>query len=391
MMQHISEKKTEPLLIMHQRFTNWLFDEALPFWATAGCDGTPENPALYGAQESLTLEGVSAQAPFKRVRVQARQLFVFSWAALQGQAEGRSRADGIFAFLCNAHNEQGKWGRSLTPEGQLLDPTADLYDLAFVIFALAWYERLDQSGKALALARQALRWISENMSTPQGGFFNTLPAGDEPRQQNPHMHLFEAILALYETTGEIADLTQAHALYALFSQFLQDETTGTLGEYFTSDWAPAPGHEGNWLEPGHHFEWVWLLSEYERLTGVITKTRADRLYQFAKRYGPDPATGLVCDALGRDGSVLKASSRLWVQGETLRAVLTVDPQDTDGLAARIVTNLLERYFTDCPAGTWHDQLNEAAYPVSKAIPASSLYHIITAYDVLNKVRSEVTQ
>ncbi|WP_086650374.1 AGE family epimerase/isomerase [Acetobacter cibinongensis] len=369
---------------VHQQFRHWLFDQALPFWATVGCDGSKENPAQYGAQESLTLAGEPALPPFKRVRVQARQLFVFSWAVLQGQTHYQACADGIFRFLLKAQKPEGGWVCSLTPDGAVLDPTADLYDLAFVVFALAWYARVEPDGQAVSLARQTVLWIEHAMSTPEGGFLNSLPQPSEPRQQNPHMHLFEAVLALYETTQNPTDLALGHTLYALFTKHFQDTRTGTLGEFFTQDWHPASGMQGQWVEPGHHFEWVWLLSEYERLAGVETGAQARRLYDFATRHGVKAETALVYDALDRDGAVLKASSRLWVQGEALRGVLVFDPQDQQGLVARMVRNLLERYFKGCPAGTWLDQMDEKGLPTSHSIPTSSLYHITTAFAALDK-------
>lgn len=378
------------LQMVRDRFQRWLFEQALPFWATTGCDGTPSHPAMRGAQESLTLAGVPALPPFKRVRVQARQLFVFSWASLQGWKQAEACAAGIFDFLLKARTPDGGWVCRLTPEGSVLDATADLYDLAFVVFALAWYGRLDKSGHAVALARETLCWIQAHMGAPTGGFFNTLPQKDAPRQQNPHMHLLEAVLALYETTRDTAALAMAHDLYALFSTRFQDAETGILGEFFTENWQPAPGEAGNWVEPGHHFEWVWLLHEYTRWSGVQTAHQSQRLYTFALQHGVNVHTAFAYDGIGRDGAVLKASSRLWVQGEALRGVLTVNPQDTaDHLAARMADTLLTRYFIGCPEGTWLDQLDAASQPAVTAIPTSSLYHIVTAFEALDQAASRL--
>lgn len=371
------------LVAVRDRFSDWLFQKALPFWATTGCDGTPHNLALLGAQESLTLDAQPSLPPFKRVRVQARQLFAFSWAALQGWEEGVSRAHGIFRFMLHAHREDGSWARTLTREGAVKDSTADLYDIAFVVFALAWYGRLEGSGRAEALARETLAWVQEHMATPEGGFLNCLPDDGTARQQNPHMHLLEAVLALYGTTGHEADLSLAHTLYRLFRTRFLDPVTGTLGEFFTQDWQPAAGEAGQWVEPGHHFEWVWLLGEYSRMTGVDTSEPSMRLASFATRFGVVPETGRVRDVLRRDGTVLRGGSRLWVQGEALRGVLCRDRQDSRGIAARLAENLLDNYFTRCPAGTWVDQLDAAGAPDVTKIPTSSLYHIITAFDALD--------
>ncbi|MBO1327015.1 AGE family epimerase/isomerase [Acetobacter suratthaniensis] len=382
------------LAAVHVRFTDWLFGQALPFWADTGCDSVAGAPAFLGAQEHLTGEGVPALPPFKRVRVQARQLFVFSWAALRGWPEARARADGIFRFLLNARRADGGWACRLTRSGAVLDNTADLYDLAFVVFALAWYARLDRAdGQAITLARETLRWIEAAMPRPDGGFVNCLPDDGAAWQQNPHMHLFEAVLALYDTTGQTDDLTLAHRLHALFSTRFFDPVTGCLGEYFQAGWLPAAGEAGQWTEPGHHFEWVWLLHAYTARSGVETHRQADSLYRFALAHGVVAETALVRDAVGRGGQVLSNAARLWVQGEALRGILRHDAQGNGLLAARVADNLLTRYLhgpVACASAgaTWTDQLDAQGQPAAERIPTSSLYHIVTAYDELDRAVQE---
>jgi mannose/cellobiose epimerase-like protein (N-acyl-D-glucosamine 2-epimerase family) len=67
-----------------------------------------------------------------------------------------------------------------------------------VLFALAWHARLTRSEEPLARARRTLDWITAHMPHPPAGYRNVQPWEDGPRQQNPHMHLLEAVLALYE-------------------------------------------------------------------------------------------------------------------------------------------------------------------------------------------------
>ena len=38
-----------------------------------------------------------------------------------------------------------------------------------------------------------------------------------------------------------------------------DRDTAALREFFASDWTPMPGTPGEVLEPGHHYEWAFLL------------------------------------------------------------------------------------------------------------------------------------
>ena len=234
----------------------------LPFWGTVGADAPGR-----GAHEALRLDGTPAGLPFKRMRVQARQIYVFSHAALLGWPDGARLAADAYGFIARHGWRDGAWARRLAPDGAMLDPAADLYDMAFVLFALAWHARLTGDAAPLAQARRTVEWIEATMLHPPAGFRNAHPHEAGPRQQNPHMHLLEALLALLETTGDLFYADHAHALVSLFRRRLFDGATGTLGEFFTDDWAPVPGADGDLVEPGHHYEWVWLLNQYERLTG----------------------------------------------------------------------------------------------------------------------------
>ena len=364
-------------------FQDWMFGQALPFWAGTGNDG----PGL-GVRESLHLDGSPSGLPFKRMRVQARQVYAFSHAALLGWAPGRAVAEDAYAFITRqGARADGAWARRLSPAGDVLDPAADLYDLAFVLFALAWHARLTRSEEPLARARRTLDWIAAHMPRPPGGYHNVLPWEDGPRQQNPHMHLLEAVLALYETSGDRYYADHAHALVALFRRHLFDPATGTLGEFFAEDWTPAPGDAGTHVEPGHHLEWAWLLDQYERLTGGEAGPEINRLYGFALRHGVDPATGLVWDAVGRDGAPRLRGFRLWPQTEALKAHVAMARRGGDGLArvAPTVRGIGTRFLQGCLPGAWTDQLDESGAPASRLIPTSSFYHVFMAYAELDKL------
>ena len=60
-------------------------------------------------------------------------------------------------------------------------------------------------------------------------------------------------------------------------------TTGALREFFAADWSPAPGIDGRIAEPGHHYEWAFLLARWAALTGRERPQAVDRLIAFADR------------------------------------------------------------------------------------------------------------
>ena len=259
-----------------------------------------------------------------------------------------------------------------------------------MLFALAWYARLTKRDEPLERARRTTQWIGAHMRQPPRGFCNVLPGEGGARQQNPHMHLLEAMLALYETSREPAYLELAHELVDLFRRSLFDGRTGTLGEFFDDDWSPSPGELGDHVEPGHFYEWVWLLDQYGRTTGADVSREMTALYTSANARGVDPATGLVWDGVARDGRVRQRASRLWPQTEALKAhvAMTRLGEAKSGAIPAIVRNLGERFFSACPPGAWNDQLDAPGEPGAARIPTSSFYHVFMAYAELRSLEPQ---
>ncbi|CAI3942274.1 Mannose or cellobiose epimerase [Commensalibacter communis] len=363
----------------YDRFTRWLFDSAFPYWGTIGGDGSEQKPFQWGAHEQLKMDGSPDLPGYKRLRVQARQLYSFTQGALLGWTQANSITEQIYNFMQNAELGEGHWAKTLTREGDILDSSSDLYDLAFLIFSLAWYARLSKDQRPIQQARQTVQWIERFMAYPQRGYKNIVPFIPGYRQQNPHMHLLEAILALYETTGEEQDLVMAHKLIRLFKTNLFNHQAGVLEEYFVESWMPVPFPPITEVEPGHQYEWIWLLSEYERLTGISHKTEMQRMYDFNERHAVDQLTGLVADKVQKDGTLVNKSARLWVQTEAIRATSLMQDEKSYQHLSKIVDNLLRRYFKNCPNGTWQDQLTHCYHYNNTKIPTSSFYHIVSGY------------
>src|SRR5690606_28709663 len=122
--------------------------------------------------ERLDLAARPVDPGFKRVRVQARQIYVYSHASLLGLAEGEAAARQGLEFLrAHAALPGGGWVRSLSREGRVLDPALDLYDQAFVLFALAWWRRATGDATVVALAGQTLDAIEARLARADGEGF----------------------------------------------------------------------------------------------------------------------------------------------------------------------------------------------------------------------------
>lgn len=365
----------------------WMFERALPLWAGAGMDA----PGL-GFVERLDEAGRPADPGFKRVRVQARQAYVFSHACVLGwqpaPACATARA-GIDFLTANAWLPEGGWARALDRRGEVIDDCLDLYDQAFVLFALAWWRRASGDPAAETWALRTLDAIEARLARPDGQGFRVAIPDPGGELQNPHMHLLEAALAWVEAGGDARFRDLAQQLVFQFRSRMFDMETGTLGEYFDSDWRRLPGAAGDRLEPGHHLEWSWLLRHAGRALGQDLSTEAAALRAFARAHGEDPATGLVWDEVDSAGRVRLESHRAWPQTEALKAELAHGEFTGDWDRARIgviVDNLLDRYLAVEPAGGWVDCFGCDGRLRSDHMPASTFYHLFLAFAELLRLR-----
>ena len=154
------------------------------------------------------------------------------------------------------------WSFYIGENGKEDDTHLDLYAHSFLILAFSQYAKAANNPEALILAsKTALLIDTKFRHAKHPGFYEGLNADlspvDKLRRQNPHMHLLEACLFAYDATREDIYAKLAHEIYDLFKNYFFDEATGTLTEFFTDDLRPHET-EGDKIEAGHHFEWVWL-------------------------------------------------------------------------------------------------------------------------------------
>ena len=296
--------------------------ELLPLWIQHGVDR--ERGGFFN---QLTHQLAPVPGGFKRLRVQARQIYTLSRAVLDG-ADPALLETARFghAFLVGRFRDEryGGWYLTTTPSGRPLDRRKETYSHAFVILALASFHRASGDSDALRDAFRTLDLLCERARDPREGGYSEWAAEDwrpqpGPRSQNPQMHLLEALLALHEASGEGRCLELAAELVELLRTRLLDAECGCLREHFAASWKRAPGDEGDVVEPGHHFEWAWLLHEYARLASddsVLAEAAA--LHDFAAQHGVDPEHGGVYDEIDARGGVRRDSKRLWPQTEYLR-------------------------------------------------------------------------
>ncbi len=358
---------------MQDRVRDWLFRQALPLWADAGIDAEGR------FFEKLDFDGRPITSRPRRTRVQARQVYVFAEAVSLGWGEGEVVARRALDVLIRDYRrDDGLWVRSVDDAGAVLDATPDLYDLAFVLFALAAAHRVLKDERARSLALSTLAAIEARMADPvHGGWQEALPPV-LPRRQNPHMHMLEALLAWQAVAPDPAFEAAARRVLDLFDRRFFDREHLMLGEFYDRDWAVRPGSEGQCIEPGHHMEWVWLLGEAARLGLPDLSSAARALYTSALTCGLRP-DGLAVREISRIGQVRDGGVRLWAQTELLRTLKT---RGEHVGADHLTQRLFETHLATATPGLWIDNFDAEGAAEDADVPASSLYHLMTAFSAL---------
>lgn len=371
------------------RASRWMLDCAIPLWARNGIDRKRG-----GYVEQMAFDGTARPVDFKRTRVIGRQIYVFSHAALLGRREALDCARFGYDFLIrNAWlGPDGGWARLLAPDGKVKDATPDLYDLAFILFAFGWYQRASGDEAAQQWAIATLDFIETQMRHPGGqGFLVEKPASGA-RLQNPHMHLLEAALVNLEVSGNARFRRLADEIVGLFTSHFFDPRTSTLGEQFDERWNRLRNSGGRTVEPGHQFEWAWILARYQRLAGCDMRPFVEGLTWFAETHGVEHDDWLTLSAVRDDGVVVDSGSRVWPNTERIQAAVAmfelfgIDPRPIFASSTRV---LFDHFLDRKLAGTWMDRIDAQRQPATDHVPASTLYHLMIAFAEMLRIAPEV--
>ena len=320
--------------------------------------------------------------------VQARQIYVYAhadrlgWyadgAALAARAMTALRRD----FATEAGGEAAICFSIDPASGRPRSGLHDTYAHAFVLFAAAFLYQATGDAQVLAFARRVAAFVDRFLADIRfgGHLTNTAAAAGAEKLQNPQMHLLEAWLALSAADPAGTWLERARPLVDLLRQRLV--RSGVLAERFATDWRAHPDLEvADQWEPGHHFEWIWLLSWYERQTGDNLADVRNLMWRAAKR--PEvTVNGLILDCLGPKGRVVRASHRLWPHCEAIKAAISYRD---DELAAKAADGLAEHFLGRPFTGGWAEHLSIDRTPIIDYVPASSLYHLMLAATVADGV------
>ena len=339
----------------------------VPLWQGPGWNADMALP-----YEALDAEHRPLLPQRYRAMACARQLYLFS--SLIGDTAfpaASERASALFRSLQRHFHdgEHGGWFYSIDPQGKPLDTRKDLYTHAFILFACAHYWAKVREPLVESVLNAALEVIAVRFANGDGLYEASLdrdwsPLGSGPLQ-NPLMHLAEAFLATLSVREDTATRDALLALANGMQQCFIDRRHGVMLE-------KPLGAVDNWFEPGHQFEWLFLLESSPLLRGTALQGSLERAFAFAEQSGVDPQSGAVSGMLGIDGSLRDGTQRIWAQAEYLRA-LTLRVDNSARLQRQLAA--LQQHFLH--AGGWHECLDAKGAVSRRDMPSTTPYHLAT--------------
>lgn len=358
----------------HSQLCSWLLDAAYPLWSTRGVD--PGG----GYFERLGQDGKPFVEP-RRSRVTPRQAYCFAMGPSLGW-KGDAAAlvkHGLDFWFAKFQRPDGLFRTLINSDGSVADDRAVTYDQAFGLLAFNLGATLgDWRALRERQAQALLQAVLKHTRRATGGFENGVPTS-MPLESNPHMHLFEATLAGGEVASEanlwkpLADEIAEFALARFF------DNNGVLHEFFDADWKFAEGVKGRIVEPGHQYEWAWLLLRWAGDKHAKARAAALKLIEVTEANGV--RNGLALQQVLDDFSPHDASARLWPQTERLKAAALAARLTGDAKYLAIAASAAEAlqwYLATPIPGLWYDRIDAHGDIVEEPAPASTFYHLVVA-------------
>ena len=233
----------------------------------------------------------------------------------------------------------------LDDHGQAMQGTGygkHLYGMSFCLYGAAAAYEATQDPAALALAKQAFRWMDEHghdqarggynewltrdgkvVPSPPAGRMEEVPGAGFPigfKSMNTHIHLLESFTQLYEVWKDPVVRQRLEELLSIVRDKICLEP-GVMNLYFTRDWRAIPDHDSY----GHDIETAYLLLEAERVLGGNRDPRTARMAKMLAdhtlAYGWDETYGGVYREGTTFGRAEDTAKEWWEQVEALNTLL----------------------------------------------------------------------
>lgn len=308
----------------------------------------------------------------KGIVLNSRILWTFS-AALRHthHDEYRPTAERAFAYL-DHHFRDSQYGGvywSVSPDGQPLVTTKQLYGQAFAVYGLSEYYRATGHEPALQFARGIYdAMVQHGYDQKRGGFHEAFArdwseaddyilskrTNHETKTMNTHLHILEAFTNLYRAKPDDGVRQQVRGLVDAFLDHIIDPATYRMNLFMDDDWRVRQTA----ISYGHDIEASWLLVESAEALHdpALIKRVKDVAVKMARaaQTGLQPDGGMTYEYDPKTGHQNTERS-WWVMAEAMVGFmnayqLTRDPKFLDQ-SLRSWT-FIKQYILDRQRGEW---------------------------------------
>lgn len=327
--------------------------------------------------------------------------FVYNYSiayVVLNNPEYQKAAEHGLRFLQEVHRQSdGSFAWVL--KGRIVeDGTRYCYGHAFVLLAGAGAVKSGISGAREFVSEiydllEARFWESDSQL-----YVDEIRVGDwnkinSYRGQNANMHMCEAMLSVYEATGEMKYLDRAQILAKRICVDLADKSDGLIWEHYKEDWNHDweynKGDPQNLFKPygylsGHFTEWSKLLLILEHYRPEVWMLeRARNLFNIALERCWDDKYGGMHYTFSPDGQILDTDRYYWVLSETFAAAALLALRTNDPFYWKWYDKawkFSDSHFVDHKYGGWYRILNayNQKYDDLKSPSTKTDYHPLAA-------------
>jgi mannose/cellobiose epimerase-like protein (N-acyl-D-glucosamine 2-epimerase family) len=292
-------------------------------------------------------------------------------------------------FITHYQRRDGLFRALVGSDGASLDEEALLYDQAFTLLGYAAAATVLDAGPEFETRALDLRRVIELRLRADDGSYLSREGSRDIRESNPHMHLLEAYLAWAEIGRDAGWAAGVKDIVNIaLTRFIRKDS-GAIGESYLATWQPDPGIAGRLIEPGHQFEWAWLLLRSEHRHSGDVRAAALNLISVGEEYGVHE--GVAVNALYDDFSVRDGDARLWPQTERLKAALLAAALTGErtylSMAEAAAASWVPYLNTRIP-GLWRDVRSSGGEYADGPAPASTFYHLVGGMMALTQATTD---
>ena len=381
---------------------DYLTETLLPFWIQRSPD-----PAFGGFLTYFGPDGRPTGETTKTFLMQIRMLYAMAGAHRAGYGGGKcadlARMGSKFILDHYWDDKHEGWFWVANREGRPTVMDKIGYGQCFAVYAFSESYLATGDERSRRAAEMTYSAIRRHMTdTRHGGYLEIMkrdwrperggPYGGDRKSMDVHMHMMEALTALYEMTQDPTHRRRLLEVIDIIIQKMLRPETGTGYIQFALDFKPlpaiilnvawgrdAPPEDGairplDYTSYGHNVEFVWLLLHAADILGEDRRNYAGiarKICNHCVEFGIDREYGGVFVEGPQQESPVVTDKQFWQQAEVLVGMLDAYSLFKDEKYWRAFKNVhdfvFHKFVNMAAGGEWFERLDRRGKPIDDAL------------------------